>query len=537
MEHTPPPARFLLTSRPMRFDRRAAGILIHLTSLPGGQGNGDLSPESWRPFVDWLSDAGMTWWQMLPVGPTDGPPYNSPYTARSSRAGNPYLVGLEPLLAEGLLEQDELSRGPGGSVDAVDYVAIRERRGRLLRTAFARFQSARPKWTEAFDAFIGRSDWVDDFALYSALKEKTGQSWWEWEIGLRTHEPAAIETARRDLADAVEFHRWVQFEFDRQWQAMHAYAKENGVALLGDLPIFVSDDSVDVWQNQRLFKLGKNGRATHVTGVPPDPFAKEGQRWGHPQYEWKAHRAENFAWWLDRFGAMFERFDGLRIDHFIGFDRAWSIPAKSPNAVKGKWVKAPGAALFKTLKEHLGDRAIIAEDLGNLTPSAAALRDRFAFPGMRVLQWAFGDDDYHRAYKCPERSILYTGTHDNDTTAGWFTSLGHDSKERKRVLALTGDDERRVAQGLVRLAMNSPAAVAIFPMQDVLGLGSEAKMNVPGRGEGNWMWRVRGEAMTPELAAELRKLAEATGRAKVVQVASAAGADPDLQDVASETSI
>ena len=485
---------------------------MHVTSLPGRHGSGDLGPEALR-FVDFLADAGQTWWQMLPVGPPGDPPGNSPYSSTSSAAGSPYLVSIDGLVEMGLLHRKDAEAPGGVRDDRVEFEAVRRYRDERLRRAFGRFASAPGATRNAYDRFRKQqADWLDDFALFSALRERYGRKpWWQWEPGLRRRNPAALKAAAGELAGEVDFHRFVQFLFDRQWATLREYAKSRGVGLIGDIPIFVGHDSVDVWVNPRLFRLDATGQSQSVSGCPPDAFSADGQRWGHPQYDWAAHARTGFAWWVDRFAQQFRLFDAVRIDHFLGFARVWSIPASSPTAKGGKWVKTPGDELFKALRKALGDRPIIAEDLGALTPEAAALRDRFGFPGMRVLQFGFGDaDPYHRPHGFVRNAVAYTGTHDNDTTAGWFRRLRPAS--RRRVLSYVGRDGSDLHTELIRAVMASVANTAIFPVQDVLGLDGRARMNTPGKARNNWGWRVRPKALTPEVGAELRKMAEAYDR-------------------------
>jgi 4-alpha-glucanotransferase len=485
---------------------------MHVTSLPGRHGSGDLGREALR-FIDFLATAGQTWWQMLPVGPPGDPPGNSPYSSTSSAAGSPYLVSIDGLVEMGLLDRKDAEPPAGVRDDRVEFTKVRRYRGERLRRAFERVRSARGPLRGAYEKF--RHDerlWLDNFALFSALRERHGRRpWWEWEDGLRRRKPAAMKAAGEALAGEINFHCFVQFIFDHQWRALRGHAGSRGVGLIGDIPIFVGHDSADVWVNPRLFRLDALGQPRFVTGVPPDAFSADGQRWGHPQYDWAAHARSNFSWWVDRFAQQFRLFDAVRIDHFLGFARVWSIPASSRTAKGGKWVKTPGDALFKALRKALGDRPIIAEDLGALTPEAAALRDRFGFPGMRVLQFGFdGGDAYHRPHGFVRNAVAYTGTHDNDTTAGWFRGLR--AAPRRRVLAYVGRDGSDLHTELIRAVMASVANTAIVPVQDVLGLDGRARMNTPGKANSNWGWRVRAGALTPKVAAELKQMVEAYDR-------------------------
>jgi 4-alpha-glucanotransferase len=495
------------------FRRRSSGLLLHVTSLPGRHGSGDLGREALR-FVDFCADAGQTWWQMLPVGPPGPPPWNSPYSSPSSAAGSPNLVSLEALARDGLLTPRDLRPPAGASDAAVGFETVNAFRAQRLRAAHERFRREPGRLQQTFDAFRRRERaWLDDFALFGALKDcYGGAAWTQWPSDLRSRSPAALARAARDLAGEVDYHRFVQFLFDRQWQAVRAHARRRGVGLIGDVPIYVIHDSADVWCDPGLFRLDRSGRPTHVSGVPPDAFSADGQRWGHPQYDWPAHGRQKFRWWVARFARTFRLFDGVRIDHFLGFNRVWSIPAASPTARSGRWVRSPGRELFETLRRELGEKPIIAEDLGALTPQAAALRDRFGFPGMRVFHFGFGGDDtYHRPHAYPHNAVAYTGTHDNDTTVGWFRSL-RPAAVRRDVLTYTGGTGRTVHRDAVRAVMVSPANTAIFPVQDLLGLDGRSRMNTPGTAEGNWGWRVRRGALTTSLARELRELTRLGGR-------------------------
>src|SRR3954470_13085500 len=387
----------------LAFDRRSSGLLLHVTSLPGRHGSGDLGREA-HGFIDFCAAAGQTWWQMLPVGPPGPHPGNSPYSSYSSAAGSPYLVSLDELGREGLLTPREL-RPPRNFDDAnVNFAAVRAFREERLRAAHGRFTESRNRARQtAYDRFRREQRaWLEDFALFCALKDNPrGAPWSEWDPPLRSRQPPALADARKALAREIDYHRFVQFLFDRQWQALRDHARRRGVGLIGDVPIFVAHDSVDVWCSPQLFLLDKTGRPTSVSGFPPDVFSKTGQRWGHPLYNWETHLESGFRWWVARFEGTFRLFDAARIDHFLGFSEYWSIPASSPTARKGQWVKAPGHELFTALRDALGERAIIAEDLGRQTCDALALRDEFRFPGMRILHQAFGKggSDYNRPHR------------------------------------------------------------------------------------------------------------------------------------------
>jgi 4-alpha-glucanotransferase len=498
----------------MGFDlsERASGVLLHPTSLPGAHGSGDLGPEA-HAFARSLHGARQRWWQMLPVGPIGYG--NSPYSAQSAFAGNPLLINLDLLVEAGLLPAAALAQAPPFPRGRVDYAATSAFRERHLRSASAGFRRHGVDRT-AFEAFCARNAaWLDDFALYVALKRsRNGRPWAQWEPDLRLRDPSALDRARRALREEIEQQRFEQFLFDVQWQSLRDQCHDLGVGLIGDLPIFVAHDSADVWAHRDLFHLDAQGNPTVVAGVPPDFFSKTGQRWGNPLYDWEALERTGFRWWLQRFAQTFARFDAVRLDHFIGFCRYWEVPAGEPTAENGRWRPAPGAKLFQAL----GPSQLIAEDLGAVTPEVTALRDRFRFPGMKLLQFAFGTDPQAATflpYSYERNSVAYTGTHDNDTTAAWFHECGSAQRtaeqcenERRNALAYLGvEDGREIHWHLIRAIWSSVANLAIAPVQDLLGLGSEGRMNLPGTSEGNWEWRLSdlpGPAVMERLAAMTR---------------------------------
>jgi 4-alpha-glucanotransferase len=501
--------------RRFTFERRASGLLLHPTSLPGQYGSGDLGREA-HAFVNFLAAAGQKWWQMLPVGPPgEG---HSPYSAASAFAGHPALVSPDVLVQRGLLKRKDVKPPRWRTASRVEHDRVLAFRTLLLRRAFETFRARRGDRSAAFERFVMENCfWLEDYVLFAALKDATGNApWAQWEPGLRLRDPRALAEVRRSLADEVLFQQFVQFEFDRQWQALRERCAKDGIGLIGDVPIFVAYDSAEVWANPHLFVLDRAGRPKVVSGCPPDFFNANGQRWGHPHYAWAAHAKQGFRWWVERFRQTLRWFDAVRIDHFLGFHRVWSIPANSPTAKRGRYTPGPADAFFEALQEQLGDVPIIAEDLGAVVPEALALRDRFDFPGMRVLQFGFGDGGgYHLPHNYPRRTVAYTGTHDNDTTAGWFQSIP--VRERRRVLAYTGQngtgDPGGVTWSLIRAALASVADTAIFPAQDLLGLGSESRMNVPGEATGNWGWRLPARGLTPALAKRLRGMCELYERA------------------------
>jgi len=523
-ESSPARSECAVTAPNFPLTDRASGILLHLTSLPGPHGNGDLGPEA-RRFVDFLAQAGQRWWQMLPVNPV-GAGF-SPYSGVSAFAGNPLLISLHDLVEEGLLEASEVERDLGG--EQADYAAATELRTTALRKAFERFRAKEKAHDDELDAFRERTRfWLRDYALFMALKRTNdGAPWMRWEADLAQHRSPAIKAARRALRDEIAYFEFEQLVFDRQWRALRTYACERGVGLIGDAPIFVAHDSSDVWGNQSIFRLDEAGEPTVVSGVPPDYFSETGQRWGTPLYRWKALKRRGYRFWVERFRTLMERFDVIRLDHFIGFARYWEIPAGEETAVNGRWMRGPGRDLFEVAQEELGVLPFIAEDLGTVTPKVRALRERFGMPGMRVLQFAFGGDanDDFLPHRYVRDCVAYTGTHDNDTTVGWYEdpceegprSPAQAQKERQAAQLylsgpLTGEVTPQIHWLMLRALFASVADTAIVPLQDVLGLGSEARMNTPGLSEGNWLWRVKASALTPELAQTLRAFTEVYGR-------------------------
>jgi 4-alpha-glucanotransferase len=485
---------------------RSAGILLHPTSLPGPYGIGDFGPAAYA-WVDALARARQKWWQVLPLGPTGYG--DSPYQSFSAFAGNANLISPDALAQDGLLEQADLAGAnfPAGSVDFGAVIAFKDA---LLARAWENFQSgSAPALRQPFETFCAeQAAWLDDFALFMALKDAHGGvSWLEWpeELILRQH--GALKEARRRLEGELGLHRFRQFLFFRQWGALKRYTHGRGVRLIGDVPIFVSADSADVWANPGLFLLDERRRPRVVAGVPPDYFAATGQLWGNPLYNWEALKRTGYAWWVARLRATLGQVDLIRLDHFRGFEACWEIPAGMPTAEHGRWAPGPGADLFETLRAALGNLPLIAEDLGLITPEVEVLRDRFHLPGMRILQFAFGGatEDRFLPHNYEPNTVVYTGTHDNDTTLGWYrTRPPHELAFLRRYVPHLGDS---VAWDLMRLAWGSVADYTLAPLQDVLSLGHEARMNLPGRPDGNWRWRFTGDMLTP---AVLDRLADMT---------------------------
>jgi 4-alpha-glucanotransferase len=481
--------------------------------LPGPHGCGDLGEQA-RRFIDFLAAAEQSYWQLLPVGPTGYG--NSPYSAQSAFAGNPLLIALSPLVAAGHLPEEELARAPELSSSRVEYAAVERFRGGCLRRAFER-ASSDPELAQFRER---ERAWLEDYALFRALKSRHHEvEWTRWEPALRDREPAALERARAELAGEIAFRCFEQWQFARQWQALRDYAHAQRIALIGDLPIFLAHDSADVWQHRDLFQLDAEGMPRVIAGVPPDYFSATGQRWGNPLYDWRKLHATHYAFWVARMQSELSRFDIVRLDHFIGFERYWEIPANESTAVHGRWVQGPSDAIFEAFTAALGSLPLIAEDLGEVTPEVKALRDRWGLPGIRILQFAFGTDpsapDF-LPHNYPKNAVVYTGTHDNDTTVGWFTGQHPDGSTRSReqveleqrnALAYLGKrDGSEIHWDMIRACLASVANTAIIPMQDLLGLGSEARMNRPGAHGGNWEWRASASALTPELSNRLAQL-------------------------------
>jgi 4-alpha-glucanotransferase len=486
---------------------RSSGILLHPTSLPSEFGSGDLGPKAFQ-FADSLAKAGMRWWQMLPTARPGPEPEFSPYSSHSAFAGSPWLISPELLFQDGLLSRRDLDGARIPVKGRIDFARMEKVRAKLLKTAFANAG----RWMGRQAKFVQKnSAWLDDYSLYAAIRESRGEPWIRWPAELRLREPAALAAARETLAEQIAFQEFIQFFFDRQWTVFKKYCNQKGIGLIGDVPIFVSHDSADVWANRELFMLDSRGRPTVVSGFPADPFSPLGQLWGHPHYRWAAHVEQKFDWWIKRFALTLGQFDAVRIDHFLGFYRLWTVPASAKNAVRGKWMRVPGDQLFAALREKLGKPPIIAEDLGSPIPAQLALRDKYGFPGMRILQFAFGDGEYHRPHEFPRHCVAYTGTHDNPTIVGWFETLK--KQERTCAIEYVGRSSEQ-HWNFIRALFTSVAQTVIIPVQDALGLGRQHRMNVPGVPSGNWGWRMNGPV--PELIVKkLRALNDAAGRSPI----------------------
>jgi 4-alpha-glucanotransferase len=493
--------------------RRGAGILLHPTSLPGPYGIGDLGPAAYA-WIDALVRARQSWWQILPLGPTGYG--DSPYQCFSAFAGNINLLSPDHLLRDGLIGIDDLA-GQHFRDDRVEFGKVIPFKLGLLRRAWENLRAGRVAWMRGpFDAFCAEQrHWLDDYAFFMALKEaRGGASWTTWppEWMRTSGEGKALESAHKQLAHGIDLHRFGQFLFFRQWQALRDYAHECGIRIIGDAPIFVSADSADVWGNPKLFQLDAAMQPKFVAGVPPDYFSATGQLWGNPLYDWKAMRANNYNWWIRRMRATLATVDLVRLDHFRGFCAAWHIPYGEVTAVNGEWIEGPGAELFMHLQAEFNGLPLIAEDLGEITPDVHELRDRFHLPGMKILQFAFdGPANSFLPHNYANSNwVVYTGTHDNDTTRGWFAQIP--DNERWYLGRYLAKDGRDIAWDLIRLAWSSNAILAVAPLQDVLDLGTEARMNWPGRPENNWQWRFRADSFNDQVIHRLADLTELFGR-------------------------
>ncbi len=506
---------------PLFLERRRAGIVLHPTSLPSGPGNGDLGSDAFR-FVDFLAESGFSVWQMLPIGPTHDS--RSPYQALSVHAGNPLLINLDRLAERGWLEtlaapdadpvpppvKSAVSRNP---VD--DPQAGADFRQARLQAAWRGFQKrASDAERITFSRFLETQGyWLEDYALYRALKGECKHApWWEWSASLRDRHPSALKRARKRLATALEQQRFEQFLFFQQWQDLKHYANERGILLYGDMPIFVAEDSADAWAQREYFALDETGRPEVIAGVPPDYFSETGQRWGNPHYHWELMEKDGFTWWIERLRTQLQLCDLVRIDHFRGFEAYWEVPAEAETAIHGRWVKVPGDALFRRLQQEFDPLPVIAEDLGVITPEVEALRRRYRLPGMKILQFAFGsgpENPYLPHNHTPDY-VVYTGTHDNDTTLGWFQSL--QPELQREVREYLGNRDEAMPWPLIRAAMASPAVLAMAPMQDVLALDSGHRMNRPGTTANNWRWRFTWDQLALGLEERLRRLVHLYGR-------------------------
>lgn len=496
---------------------RSSGVLLHPTSFPSRYGIGDLGSEAYQ-FIDFLAGSDQQFWQILPLGPTGYG--NSPYASYSAMAGNPMLISPEQLYKKGLLTSEDLAHLPEFPVDEVDFERVFPTKKELLLKACDRFKShGSSEQQEEFNRFCERhASWLEDYAFFMALHNTFGDaSWHLWEPDIAKREPEILEQWRQRLSDRIYYQKYVQFEFFRQWSWLKQYANDHNIQIIGDLPIYVAHNSADVWAHRDIFALDEEtGEPALMAGVPPDYFSETGQLWGNPIYNWEKLEKDNFHWWLQRIKMTFEYVDVLRIDHFRGFQAYWEVPQGETTAMNGQWVEAPGEKFFEVLKQELGSLPIIAEDLGLITPEVLELRDKFEFPGMKILHFAFGGgpDNPYLPFNIDRNCVIYTGTHDNNTTIGWFNQIP--DYERENVLrylgCVSGDG---IHWDLIRLALSSVANLAIIPMQDLLGLGEESQMNIPSTAEGNWNWRYRSDGITDSLRDRFKSLTYTYGRTPI----------------------
>ncbi|MGB7749494.1 MAG: 4-alpha-glucanotransferase [Verrucomicrobiia bacterium] len=509
-------------------NQRACGILLHPTSLSNAYPIGDLGPAA-TAFVDFLVESGQRWWQMLPIGPTGGE--NSPYQSPSAFAGNPLLVSPDRLVEQGLLSRQEIGLPISGVAGNVNYPEAARWKMALLKKAFEHFGEKRHVGRQSeFDTFSREeSYWLEDFSLFSAIQRKEGTAdWTRWQPELRTRLPDAVIRAQKHFADDIRYHEFVQWQFSVQWKELRACCASKGIQLIGDIPLFVAHHSADVWAHPELFKLNADGNPAVVAGVPSDYFSKTGQLWGLPVYRWEALQAQNYRWWIERLRMAFGRFDVNRLDHFIGFVRTYEVPATAKTALKGQYQPGGGAAFFNAIREALGSLPFVADDLGATSPDVVTLLDQFQIPGTRVLQFEFGSElqtNSDPPAPHPLKTVVYTGTHDNDTTAGWYRKLP--GTQRKALQKKLGANNREIVWAMIRETLASQANTAIVPAQDLLELGSEARMNFPGIAKGNWGWRLKDGALTQKLAQRLRSLTIECGRLKTGKLSSAAQCQED----------
>ena len=496
----------------MKQKKRKSGILLPVFSLASDYGIGCFSKEAYE-FVDFLKEAGQKLWQILPLGPTGYG--DSPYQSFSTFAGNPYFIDLEELIRQGYLTREECSSADfGRELSCIDYEKLYASRFTLLKKAFTRSREELEK-QDAYLVFVDENAfWLEDYCLYMAVKDANqGVSFLEWEEGIRLRKPSSCEKYRLELREEIDFYRFQQFLFHVQWKKLKSYANENGIEIIGDIPIYVALDSADTWSAPELFHLDRECRPVAVAGCPPDAFAATGQLWGNPLYSWDVHQESGYEWWMRRIAYCFELYDILRIDHFRGFDAYWSVPYGDATAENGCWETGPGYDFFRVMKKVLGDRKVIAEDLGFLTKSVLKLVEKTGYPGMKVLQFAFDsrEDSDYLPHNYHQNCVVYTGTHDNDTTTGWYDSITeHDREHADEYLNLHEKDT--VQWEFIRAALSSVADTAVIPLQDYLGLKSEARINIPSTLGGNWEWRLEPDVLTRKLANQIRDITRLYGR-------------------------
>lgn len=490
--------------------KRSGGILLPVFSLPSKYGIGCFSKDAYK-FIDLLEEAGQSFWQILPLGPTGYG--DSPYQSFSTFAGNPYFIDPGTLVREGLLTKKECkSYDFGGTPGCIDYEKIYQSRFHLLRKAYSRFEK-----NKDYEEFTEKNRfWLDDYSLYMAIKDKNeGTAWTRWEAPLKNRKEEALDRIRRELTEEIDFYRFQQYEFDRQWRKLHAYANKKGIRIIGDIPIYVAFDSADTWAAPELFQFNENKEPTGVAGCPPDAFCETGQLWGNPLYDWEYHKKTDYRWWIRRIQYSLRMYDIVRIDHFRGFDEYYSVPYGEKTAVNGKWMPGPGMDLFRAVEKKLGQPKIIAEDLGYLTPSVLRLLKDSGFPGMKVIQFAFDsrESSDYLPHTYPRNCVVYTGTHDNDTTRGWYHTVGKEARDfAKEYMCKQRLDEDTLAKDFISLAMGSVADLCIIPLQDYLGLGSEARINTPSTLGGNWAWRLTKGQFNKKTAKEIKRITKLYGR-------------------------
>ncbi len=493
----------------MEFER-SAGLLLHPTSLPSKYGIGDFGKDAYR-FVDFLEEASQTLWQIFPLGPTGYG--DSPYQCFSAFAGNPLLISPDILVEEGLLSESDLKEYPRYNEIHIEFGEVIKSKSELLKTSFNNYWMKKESTVPDYEEFIKKNAyWLNDYALFMSVKQfHNSVTWSQWSKDIAFRQEGAIERWSEKLNDEILYHKFVQYQFDKQWKKVKEYANNKGIKIIGDLPIYIAYDSADLWGNKELFSIGEEGKLETVAGVPPDYFSPTGQLWGNPLYKWKKMEENNFDWWKKRISKTLELIDIIRIDHFRGFDAYWEIPGDAPTAVTGRWVKAPGEKLFNAIKDSLGDLPILAEDLGVITADVEKLRDTFNFPGMKILQFAFGSagDKKFLPHNHIENCVVYTGSHDNDTTRGFFEEAKNSDSDiyewAQNYLGYYGNDMRGA---LIRAAYMSVANIVIIPMQDILNLGTDARMNFPSKLGGNWTWRFTWDQIYTSLSEDYDKLVE-----------------------------
>ncbi|WP_029036208.1 4-alpha-glucanotransferase [Salinimicrobium xinjiangense] len=495
--------------------KRSSGILLHITSLPGKFGIGDLGPEAHK-FLDFLKRSGHKYWQILPLNPTDGIYHHSPYSSHSAFAGNPMLISPSLLEEDGYIDLEDFPAPSGLHEGKVVFDTVETYKHLLFEAAFSTFKSWKGVNPGYEEFLLNHASWLDNYCLYLALRHRyKNANWVEWPAALRDRNPAALEQAEEELRDTIEKEKFVQYLFFSQWGRLMKEAHNRGIKIFGDVPFYINHDSADCWTNPELFKLNEDKNPTHVSGVPPDMFSKTGQLWGTPVYDWEELERREYAWWIDRLRQNLLLFDVVRIDHFRAFAAYWEVPAGEKTAIHGKWKKTPGIDFFRVVKQHFPKMPFIAEDLGVLDEPVYELLDAYNFPGMKVLQFAFGDPNRgnpYIPYNHSFNSIIYTGTHDNNTTLGWYREAGKEVKEHVRDYLGRKISEEEIPEVFHRMALQSVGGIAIIPLQDIIGLGGEAIMNTPGSTKGNWSWRVRSSEIPMERSHKLFKLNELYGR-------------------------